>query len=82
VAALRGNEDLNLTGDIKIVCSVCKAGINHRSAGRCEWAGAIRHDDRARDRSRGGRRIVKVEDPHGQTEFGGQLFDGGGTPTG
>jgi hypothetical protein len=82
VAALRGNEDLDLTGDIKIVCSARKTGMNHRSAGRCEWAGAIHHDHRARDRSRSGWHIVKVKHSHGQTEFGGQLFDGGGTPTG
>jgi len=82
VPALRGKEDVDLTSNIKIVCSARKAGINHRSTGRCEWAGAIRHDRDARDRSRSGRRIVKVEDPHGQTEFGRQLLDRPGTPTG
>jgi hypothetical protein len=82
VAALRGKEDVDLTSNIKIVCSARKARINHWSTGRCEWASAIRHDRDVRDRSRGGRRIVKVEDPHGQTEFGRQLLDRAGTPTG
>ena len=36
VAALRGKEDVNLTSNIKIVCSTCKAGINHWSTGRSE----------------------------------------------
>jgi hypothetical protein len=82
VAALRGKEDVDLTSNIKIVCSAPKAGINHWSTGRCELTGAIRHDRHVRDRSRGGQRIVKVEDPHGQTEFARQLADRVGTPTG
>ena len=40
------------------------------------------HHRRVRDRSRSGRRIVKAEDPHGQTEFGRQFLDRAGTPTG
>jgi len=82
VAALRGKEDVDLTSNIKIVCSTCKAGINHWSTGRCEWAGAIRHDRCFRDRSGRDWRIVKVEDPHGQTELGRQLLDRADTPTG
>jgi hypothetical protein len=35
-----------------------------------------------RDRSRSRCRIVKAEDPHGQTEFGPQFLDRAGTPTG
>jgi hypothetical protein len=82
VAALRGDEHLDLTSNIKIVCSARKAGINHRSTGRCERAGAIRHDRYVRDRSGRDWRIVKAEDPHGQTEFGRQVLDRHGTPTG
>jgi hypothetical protein len=82
VAALRGKEHVDLTGNIKIVCSAPKAGINHWSTGRREWTGAIRHDRHVRDRSRSGWRIVKAEDPYGQTEFGRQLLDRAGTPTG
>jgi hypothetical protein len=82
VAALRGKEDVDLTSNIKIVCSARKAGINHWSTGRCEWAGAIRDDRHVRDRSRSGWHFVKVEDPHGQTEFGRQLLDRAGAPTG
>jgi hypothetical protein len=82
VAALRGKEDVNLTSNIKIVCSARKAGINHWSTGRREWAGAIRHDRYVRDRSGRDWRIVKAEDPHGRTEFGRQVLDRPGTPTG
>jgi hypothetical protein len=82
LAALRGKEDVNLTGNIKIVGSAGNAGINHWSTGRCEWAGAIRHDRHVCDRSRSGQRIVKAEDPHGQSEFGRQFLDWAGTPTG
>jgi hypothetical protein len=82
VAALRGKENVDLASNIKIVCSTCKAGINHWSTGRCEWTGAIRDDRHVRDRSRSGRHIVKAEDPHGQTELNRQFLDRAGTPTG
>jgi hypothetical protein len=82
VAALRSKEDIDLTSNIKIVYSAPKAGIDHWSTGCCEWAGAIRHDHHARNRTRSGRRIVKAEDPHGQIKFGRQLLDRPGTPTG
>jgi hypothetical protein len=82
VAALRGKEDVDLASNIKIVRSASKAGINHWSTGRREWTGAIRHERHVRDRGRSGPRIVKAEDPHGQTEFGRQLLDRAGTPTG
>src|SRR5215469_12742264 len=82
VAALRGKEDVDLASNIDIVRSARKAGINHRSTGRREWAGAIRHNRHVRDRGRSRCRIVKAEDPHGQTEFGRQFLDRAGTPTG
>jgi hypothetical protein len=82
VATLRGKEDVDLTSNIEIVCSAAKAGINHWSTGHCEWAGAIRHDPHVRNRTRGGRRIIKAEDPHGQIKFGRQLLDRPCTPTG
>jgi hypothetical protein len=82
MAVLRGKEDVDLTCNIEIVRSACKAGVNHWSTGRREWAGAIRHDCHAPNRTRSGRRIVKAEDPHGQSEFGCQFLDRAGTPTG
>jgi hypothetical protein len=82
VASLRCKENVDLASNIKIVCSAGKAGINHWSTGRREWTGAIRHDRHVRDRSHSRWRIVKAEDPYGQTEFGRQFLDRAGTPTG
>jgi hypothetical protein len=73
---------VDLAGNIEIVCSARKAGVNHLTTGRCEWAGAIRDDRHVRHRGRSGPHIVKVEDPRGQTKFSRQLLDWAGTPTG
>jgi hypothetical protein len=61
--------------------SAGNAGINHWSASRCEWAGAIRHDRHVRNRIRSGWRVVKAEGPHRQAELGCQFLDRPGTPT-
>src|SRR5215469_16872730 len=60
VAALRGKEHVDLASNIKIVCSAGKAGTNHRSTGRREWASTIRHNCHVRDRSRSRCRIAKA----------------------
>jgi hypothetical protein len=73
---------VDLAGNIEIVCSARKAGVNHLTTGRCEWAGAIRDDPHVRHRGRSGPHVVKVEDPRGQTKFSRQLLDWAGTPTG
>jgi hypothetical protein len=82
VAALRGNEDVDLACDIDIVGSAYEAGLNHWRTGRGKRASAIRHDCHARER-RGGRRcIAKIKDPRGQIELGCQPLDWAGTPAG
>ncbi len=72
---MRGDEDVDLAGDVEVMRPAGEAGVEHRRARRRERTGAVQQDIDVAQRGRRSRRIIDIEASPREIELRPQGFD-------